>query len=310
MYLAAFKRAGKEMLADNMMMLASALAYSTFFALPSVLLVALGLFTLLAGPATITSLVQSFGHVMPAQATQLLGSSLHRLDHRPGTTIAMTAVGLVLALWSTTGAMTGYMTAVNIAYDCKDGRNFVRKRIVALMMVACIGTAFLLVAALLMFGPQIEKRVGPAIGAPHLVAWVWWAAQWPILIVGLFGAFGTLLHLAPDLANRRRFKFVTPGSAVAVVAWLVVSGAFAVYSGHFGSYDKTWGSVSAVIVMLTWLWLSSLALLFGAELDSELYRPSEPSSPYRRGHPGLVVERSDPRRNQGRKHLLPLQYRR
>src|SRR5436853_2344387 len=88
----AVKNAAKAMLEDNMLMIASALAYSTFFAIPSVLLLAVGLFTLAAGPQTITSLIHSFGHVMPAQATQLLGSSLHRLDHQPGTTILMTVV--------------------------------------------------------------------------------------------------------------------------------------------------------------------------------------------------------------------------
>jgi membrane protein len=252
-----------------MMMFASALAYSAFFAIPSVLLVTVGLFTLVAGPQTITNLIQSFGHVMPGQATQLLSRSLHRLDHHPSTTIVMTAVGLVLAIWSTTGAMTGYMTAVNIAYDRKDRRNFVRRRLIALAMGACIGVAFLLVAVLLMFGPQIEKRVGPAVGAPHLVAYLWWVLQWPILAGGLLAAFATLLYLGPD-DERRRWQFVTPGAVVAAVIWLAVSGLFAIYTAKFGSYDKTWGSLSAVIVMLTWLWLSSLALLFGAELNSEI----------------------------------------
>src|SRR5437764_11269089 len=140
-FFAAVKRAGKAMLEDNMLMIASALAYSTFFAIPSVLLVAVGLFTLIAGPQTITSLIHSFGHVMPGQATQLLGDSLHRLDHQPRTTILMTIVGLVLAVWSTTGAMTSFMTAVNIAYKTKDARNFVRQRMIALAMAACIGFA-------------------------------------------------------------------------------------------------------------------------------------------------------------------------
>ena len=211
-YLTLFKRAGKKLLDDNMMMLASALAYSTFFAIPSVLLVVVGLFTLVAGPETITSLIQSFGHVMPGQATQLLGDSLHRLDHHPSTTIVMTAVGLVLAIWSTTGAMNGYMTALNIAYDRKDGRSFARKRLVALEMSVCIGVAFLLVAVLLIFGPQIEKRVGPALGAPTLVAYLWWVLQWPILAAGLVTAFAILAlprprrrapPLAADHARRR-----------------------------------------------------------------------------------------------------------
>jgi membrane protein len=269
--LAAMKHAAKAMLEDNMLMIASALAYSTFFAIPSVLLVTVGLFTLIAGPQTITSLIHSFGHVMPGQATQLLGDSLHRLDHQPRTTILMTIVGLVLAVWSTTGAMTSFMTAVNIAYKTKDARKFVRKRLLALAMVACIGFAFLLVAVLLIFGPQIEKRVGSAIGAPSLVAYLWWAAQWPILVVGLLAAFATILFLGPHLPEeKRRWKLITPGAVVAAVVWLAVSGLFAVYTSMFGSYNKTWGSLSAVIVMLTWLWLSSLALLFGAELNAQI----------------------------------------
>ena len=280
--LEAMKRAAKAMLEDNMLMIASALAYSTFFAIPSVLLVAVGLFTLIAGPQTITSLIHSFGHVMPAQATQLLGSSLHRLDHQPGTTILMTVVGFVLAVWATTSAMTSFMTAVNIAYKTKDTRNFVRKRVIGLAMAACIGFAFVLVAVLLIFGPQIEKRVGSAIGAPSLVAYLWWAAQWPILVVGLLAAFATILHLGPHLPDeQRRWKLITPGAVVAAVVWLAVSGLFAVYTSMFGSYNKTWGSLSAVIVMLTWLWLSSLALLFGAELNAQI----EASHERRRGMP-------------------------
>jgi membrane protein len=267
----AAKRAAKAMLEDNMMMIASALAYSTFFAIPSVMLVAVGLFTLIAGPQTITSLINSFGHVMPHQATQLLSGSLHRLDQHPSTSITITALGFVLALWSITGAMTTFMTAVNIAYDCKDDRNFVRKRAVALVMAACIGFAFVLVAVLLMFGPQIEKRIASTLNASTLVAYLWWVAQWPILIAGLLAAFATILYLGPNLRDEhRRWRFITPGAVIAAVVWLAVSGLFAVYTAKFGSYNKAWGSLSAVIVMLTWLWLSSLALLFGAELNAEI----------------------------------------
>jgi membrane protein len=281
-FIAAAKRAAKSMLEDNMLMIASALAYSTFFAIPSVLLVAVGLFTLIAGPQTITSLIDSFGNVMPSQATQLLGDSLHRLDQHPSTSIAMTAVGLVLAVWSTTSAMTSYMTAVNIAYDCKDTRPFIRKRAVALAMAACIGAAFVLVAVLLMFGPQVEKYVGSSIGASTAVAYLWWIAQWPVLIAGLLAAFATILYLSPNLDDdKRHWKLISPGAVVATVVWLAVSGLFAFYTAKFGSYNKTWGSLSAVIVMLTWLWLSSLALLFGAELNSEI----EASHERRRGLP-------------------------
>jgi membrane protein len=273
-YKAIVVRAGKEFLDDNAMMMASALAYSTFFAIPSVLLVAVGLFTLVAGPSTITSLMQHFSTFMPKEATQLLGSSLHRLDQRPSQSIAMTAVGLVLAIWSVTGAMNSFMTAINLAYDRKDRRSFVRKRIVALQMAAVMGIAFALVAGLLLFGPPIERFVGDHLGIQGVLSWVWWIAQWPILLVGLLAAFATLLYLGPDVEHRR-WQFLTPGALVAAFLWLVVSAAFAVYTSMFGSYNKTWGSLAAVIVMLTWLWLTSMALLFGAEINAETERSRE-----------------------------------
>jgi membrane protein len=287
-WLAIFQRAAKEMLNDNMLMIASALAYSSFLAIPSVLLVAIGLFTLVAGPDTITTVVDHLGNVMPSQATQLLHGSLTRLDHRPSTGIAMTAVGFVLALWATTGAMTAYMTALNLAYDRKDSRPFVKKRLIALAMAAAIGVAFLLIAVFLLFGPQIEKHLGSALGIQTVLSYLWWSVQWPILAAGLLAAFASLLWLGPDVEHRS-WRFLTPGSAVAVAVWLVVSAIFAVYTAKFGSYNKTWGSLSAVIVMLTWLWLTGLALLFGAELNAEVERSRE----LRRGEPaGRAIQAS------------------
>jgi membrane protein len=274
-------RAGKRLLDHNGTLLASALAYSAFFAIPSVLLVVVGAFTLAVGPGTITSLMDHFRNVMPAEATTLLGSSLKRLDAHPAQGIAVTAAGFVLALWATTGAMTAYMTAINLAYEREDSRSFVRKRIVALKMVAVTGLAFLLVAVLLMFGPPVERLVASHVGAGSgAVSRIWWIAQWPILIVGLVAAFETLLYLGPDVPARR-WRLLSPGPLVAAVVWIAASGAFAVYTSTFGSYNKTWGSLSAVIVMLTWLWLSALALLLGAEIDAlrELPRLEQQTAP-------------------------------
>ena len=279
-WFAIVKRAGKETIADNMPMIASALAYSTFMAIPSVLLVTLGVFTLVAGPDTITTLMDKLGTVMPAQATELLGSSLQRLQEKPSSGLVMTIVGAVLAVWAVTSAMTGYMTAVTLAYDREDSRGFVKKRGTALVMAAVIAFAFVLVAVLLVFGPPIERYLGDALGIQGVLGYVWWAVQWPVLIVGLLAAFATLLYLGPDV-DHPRWRFLTIGSAIAVVVWLAASGAFAVYTATFGSYNKTWGSLAAVIVMLTWLWLTALALLFGAEVNAEAERSRE----LRRGEP-------------------------
>jgi membrane protein len=269
---AIFVRAAKEFMDDNGMMLASALAYSSFFAIPSVLLVTVGVFTLVTGPDTITNLMAHLSTVMPAQATELLGSSLKNLDAHPASSVVATVIGFVLALWSTTGAMNAYMLAINLAYDRKDKRSFIRKRIVALEMVGAMGFAFVLVAVLLIFGPAIEKAISSRLGAAGgVLDIVWWIVQVPILLVGLLAAFATLLYLAPDV-EQRKWRFLTPGSLVAAVLWIAISGLFAVYTSSFGSYNKTWGTLSAVIVMLTWLWLSAMALLFGAEVNAELER--------------------------------------
>jgi membrane protein len=234
-------------------------------------LVALGVFTLVAGPQTITTLMNHFGSVMPKEATTLLGNSLTRLSQHRSAGVTMTIVGFVLAIWSTTGAMTSYMAGLNVAYRREETRTFVHKRLLALAMAACMGAAFLLVAVLLIFGPVIQHYLGDALGVPRALGYVWWGAQWPILLVGLLAAFATLLYLGPNV-EQRRWSFLTVGTVATVGVWLAISGLFAFYTSHFGSYNKTWGSLAAVIVMLTWLWLSSLALLFGAELNAEADR--------------------------------------
>jgi membrane protein len=266
------KRAGKGFLDDNCMMLASALAYSSFFAIPSVLIVAVGLFTLVASPQTIVATIQHLHGVMPGQATQLLKQSLLRADSHPAGSIVTTIIGFLLAVWSVTGAMNSYMTALNMTYERKDRRSFVTKRVVALKMAIVMAVAFALVAVLTIFGPIVEhaiaSRIGPVGG---VLNWAWWIAQWPILLTGLLVAFAALLYLGPDV-DQPRWEWMTPGSLVAAVLWAGASALFAVYTATFASYNKTWGSLSAVIVMLTWLWLTAMALLLGAEINAEARR--------------------------------------
>jgi membrane protein len=266
-------RACKNFMDDNAMLLASALAYSTFFAIPSVLIVATGLFTLIASPHTITSVINHFHGVIPKEAQSLLDSSLRRADANPGSSLVATLIGFVLAVWAVSGAMNSYMTALDLAYDRrKDSRSFVRRRIVALQMAAVLSIAFVLVAVLLMFGPVIESAIARhAGGAGIVVSIIWWAAQWPILLGGLLIAFAALLYLGPDVEHPR-WEFLTPGSLVAAVLWIAASGLFAVYTATFASYNRAWGALSAVIVMLTWLWLTAMALLLGAEINAEAER--------------------------------------
>jgi membrane protein len=292
-WIAIFKRAARESLDDNVPMVASALAYSSFFAIPSTLLLALGAFTLVAGPSTINDFMDRLDTFMPADATKLLGDSLTRLEQQPSAGVLLTVLGLVLAVWAATGAMTTYMAALNTAYDRSDGRGFVRKRLVALGLVAAIGAAVLLVAVLLILGPYVQRGVGGALGIEGPLSWLWWIVQWPLLALGLLAAFGLLHFFGPDV-DHRRWQLVSPGSLVALVVWLVVSGGFAVYTSLFDSYNKTWGSLSAVIVTLTWLWLTALALLFGGEVNAEVERSRE----LRQGRPAESRVRT-PRRSGG-----------
>ena len=141
-------------------------------------------------------------------------------------------------------------------------------------MVACMLVAFALVLGLLVLGPFMSGWVGRAAGAETPVTVLWWVLQWPILIFGLCAAFATVLYLGPNV-DHPRWQFLTPGALLAVSLWLITSGLFAIYTAYFASYNKTWGSLATVIVMLTWLWLSAIALLVGAELNAEAERSRE-----------------------------------
>jgi membrane protein len=282
-------RAGKEAIDDEVPMLASAMAFNAFLAIPATLLLIVGLFSLVADPQLIADLMDKFAAVLPAEAVDLIQSSLLQLEQKPSSGLVMTIVGFLLALWTATGAVNTLMTAVNRAHDLDDQRGFLSKRLIAVLLVVALGIAVLAVTAFLVLGPHIERWIGAALGSESVVHWAWWTAQWPILLIVLFAAFGITFALAMDHPNRR-WEIISPGAAVAVVLWLVVSAGFAFYASRFGSYNKTWGSLSAAIVTLVWLYLSSMALLFGAEVNSEVEAetssaPSELSGSVERSGP-------------------------
>ncbi len=270
-YLQVLKRAFSQFREDNLTSVAAALAYYGFLAIPSVLMMAVGIFGLVSDPEGAAGLVDRLSGVMPEEAQTLLKDSLARLTQHNGTSLTILLVGTLIALWSLTGAMQNVMWGLNIAYQRDETRGFVRKRMTALTMIAFAGGAVLLVFALLVLGPHMVTWISDAVGSESAVSWVWWTAQWPILLLGLLVAFAGILYLGPNV-ERRRWSFLSFGALLAIVLFLVLSGAFAFYASRFGSYNKTWGSLSAVVVMLTWLWLSSVALLFGAEVNAETER--------------------------------------
>jgi membrane protein len=279
-YVAIFKRAGKKTMDDNVPALAAALAYYAFLAIPSALLVVVGTFSLVAGPSAVDSIVSTLDKVMPSQATDLIKQSLTNLTNSHAAGITIIGIGGLLAIWALGGAMQNVMWAMNTAYERKETRGFVRKRLTGWAMLLFVLVGFALSFGMLVLGPQLANWIGNAVDQQGLVSWLWWAAQWPILIGGLLFAFAGILYLGPNV-DHPRWKFLTIGSAVAVVIWLVASGLFALYVSYFGSYNKAWGTLSAVVVMLTWLWLGGLAMLFGAEVNAEAERSRE----LRRGEP-------------------------
>ena len=273
-YLAILKRSLKEANRDHVTNLAAALAYYAFLAIPSALLVAAGVFSLLAGPHAVTTIVDKLGAIIPGQAQTLLSGSLRRMTEHQATGAVVAGIGGALALWSLGGAMQNLMWALNIAYDREEGRGFVRRRITALWMVVFALIGFALAFGVLVLGPQLSTWIGDAIGAKSVTKIVWYIAEWPLLIGGLLFAFAAFMYYGPNVKHPR-WHFLSFGAIVALVVWLVASGAFAFYTSQFSSYNKTWGSLAAVVVMLTWLWLSSVAMLLGAEINAETERSRE-----------------------------------
>ena len=264
------KRAARQAIDDQIPDAAAAIAYYGFLAIPALLLISVGVFSVFAGPSAVETVIDKLGAVIPAEAASLLEQSLRRTTEEGGG-LTMILVGGAVALWTASGAANAVMRALNRIHDAEESRGFARQRLVALTMVLVGVLSFVLVFGLLVLGPKLSGWVGDALGAEGAVRLAWLLGQWPILIAGLLVAFGAVLFLGPD-REERSWRVLSVGAGIAVGLWLAASGGFAIYLAFFGSYNKTWGSLAAVIIMLTWLWLSALALLFAAEVDAEAER--------------------------------------
>jgi len=262
--------AARSALDDHVPLLASALAYSSFFAIPSLLLVALGIFTLTSSAGTIDSLLSALRDAIPEQALDLFSSSLKQINANDQTSVLLIVVGALLALWSLTGAMNAFMIAISEAYGVRDPRSFFRRRWIAFELVLCFLLAVVVAGSLLILGPTLSGWLGRSTDHESLVSWIWWAAQWPLLIGALLAVLTVMLWLAP--VQRPPWRGLLPGAVLATAIWIVSSGGFALFTAHFDTYNKTWGSLSAVIVTLVWLWLTAIALLLGAEVNAEAAR--------------------------------------
>lgn len=249
---------------------AAAITYYVFTALPSALVATLGLGLLLGGRSTADALVRRAGGVLPAGAVSLLRSSLERTVAHERQSAAFLAVGICLVAWSATGAMTAVMRGLNRAYGVRETRGAIRVRIEALELLVVTAAGVLAAVGLVGFGPVVAGRIARATGLPWLEA-AWWLAEGPLSVAILATVVAGVLVIGPSVEGRR-WRPISGGAMLAVVLWLAISGLFGLYVSRFGSYGAAWGSLSAVVVTLVWIWLGALALLLGAELDAELER--------------------------------------
>jgi membrane protein len=263
------RSAVRAALAHNLTDVAASLAYYAFLAIPATLLVAVGVFGLVADPGTIQSLLDRLDGVVPKDALTLIDDSLTRVTQSSGSGTSLAVIGLLLALWTSSGAMSALMRGLNRVHGCEETRSFARQRLTALALLGWSLVAVIVSFTLLVLGAPLSKALGQALDAETLVGWLWWGAQWPILAGALFVAVAGILRLGPDRA-RRSTRAEAAGAAVAVVIWIAASGLFGVYVSRFSDYGAAWGSLSAVIVLLTWLWLTAVALLLGAQVEAEV----------------------------------------
>jgi membrane protein len=178
------------------------------------------------------------------------------------------SIGVLAALWSGSAGMASAMTALNIAYDVEDNRPWWMRRLVALTLT--VGFALFVVGALvvLVLGPQISSGVANALGLGDLFTKVWSVLSVPIAVLFVLVAIALVYYLAP--AKEMRWRWVTPGSVVALVLWLAMSFGLRIYVSRFGDYNATYGSIGGVILLMLWFYLTSLVLLAGAEVNSEI----------------------------------------
>src|SRR5262249_5561179 len=221
-YFAVVKRAAKKFNRDHMTSMAAALAYYAFLAIPSALLLAVGIFSVVASPQAITTLIDKLHGIMPGQATSLLEGSLRNMTQHRGTGLSVIVIGGVLAVWSLTGAMQNVMWAVNAAYDREESRGFVRRRIIALFMVVFALLGSLLAFGVLVLGPQLSTWLGKSLGAESEVKIGWDVGEWPLLFAGLFVAFAGLVFLSPGV-KAPRLEVLSLGAVVAVLVLAVGS---------------------------------------------------------------------------------------
>jgi len=269
-WLDAFKQAGKGFLADDCVGLAKEVAFSALLAfLPTVILLIglLGLF----GAGAFDSLEHFVGSVAPHGVISIIDlAKKDAAQNKSGSAIAF-VVGVFASLWVASGAMGAIVKAVNRAYDRLETRPFWKVRLISLVLVFATGLVNAGTFLLIVFGGSLGDAIArrTPLGGDFMLFWN--IARWPVAYVAVLLFFSLVYYLAPN-EEQRSWRWVTPGALVGSLAWVALSGLFALYTSYSSSYDRTYGSLAGGIVLLLWLYYSAFAILFGAELNAKLDR--------------------------------------
>jgi membrane protein len=267
---AALKRTIREFREDNLTDWAAALTYYAVLAIFPALIVLVSILGLVGDSAT-QPLIDNLGAVAPGPAKDIFTSAIENLQGSQGAAGVLFVVGLLGALWSASGYVAAFMRASNAIYDMPEGRPIWKTLPVrvGLTVVLLLLLAISTIAVVLTGG--LAEKVGNIIGLGDTAVSVWNIAKWPVLLLIVSFMFALLYWAAPNV-KQPGFRWVSPGGIVAVIGWLIASGAFAFYVASFGSYNKTYGALGGVVVFLVWLWISNIVILLGAEFNAELER--------------------------------------
>ena len=266
------KRTMTEFKEDELTDRSAALTYYAVLSIFPALIALVSIVGLLGDPKTITKtltdLVSSIG---PASAAETFKGPIEEITKSSGTAGILLIVGIVSALWTASGYVGAFMRAANVIYEVEEGRSVIKLRplqmLVTLVLILLVAVVLV---ALVVTGP-VAKAVGDAIGVGSVAVTVWDIAKWPVLLAVVVAIIALLYYASPN-AKLGGFKSILPGSALAVVVWLLASAGFAFYVANFGSYNKTYGALGGVVIFLVWLWITNVAILLGAELNAERER--------------------------------------
>jgi membrane protein len=264
------KRTLKEFGHDNLTSWAAALTYFGILALFPAALVFVSILGLIGEDAT-QPLLDNLGEVAPGQAQQIATTALESVQQNQGASGIALIIGLAAALWSASGYVGAFMPASNVVWDVEEGRPIWKRYPVRLGVTLLLLVLLAIAAVMVIVTGPIAQAVGDVIGLGDQAVLVWDIAKWPVLLLVVSLMLAILYWAAPNV-RQPGFRFISPGSIIAVVVWLLASVAFTVYVANFSSYNETYGTFGGIIVFLVWLWITNIAVLFGAEFNAELER--------------------------------------